>query len=305
MTDINLNAATYEQIVTLLSQLATNYSNLAGTFYDVFYSNVAQDVSFKMFDDSGVLKDFTVKNLAKSNEYKITGNGNPNGNIAATMGTTYQDLDSGDLYIKTTNSDSNQGWEYFIKGSFFNNYLRQGTENPNDNVSAPVGTLYVNTNTATLYICIDKDNSKWAPVSSSFLEFADRDLSNITDNGKKVIDDEIKGELGTKAETITEDTRTNDYIPTALAVSQYVDPRFNTKQDKSNMASVLEDSTTTYPNSRVVYDAVSELSNEVDTKQDKSNLVTVLSEESTDAQYPSAKCMYDLVGNLEDIINAL
>ena len=273
MVDINLNAATYEQIVTLLSQLATNYSNLAGTFYDVFHNNVAQDVSFQMFDDSGVLKDFTVKNLAKSNEYKITGNGNPNGNIAATMGTTYQDLDSGDLYIKTTGSDSNQGWEYFIKGSFFDNYLRHGTEDPNgtedlNGKDAPVGTLYVNTDTATLYICIDKNEKKWAPISSSFLEFANRDLSNITDNGKKVIDNEIKEELGTKAETITENTSTNDYIPTALAVSQYVDPRFSTKQDKSNM-------------------------------------VTVLSEESTDAQYPSAKCVYDLVGNLEDIINAL
>lgn len=39
--------------------------------------------------------------------------------------------------------------------------------------------------------------------------------------------------------------------------------------------------------------------------QTTGNLVTSISSESTDAQYPSAKCMYDLLGDVETLINAL
>lgn len=40
-------------------------------------------------------------------------------------------------------------------------------------------------------------------------------------------------------------------------------------------------------------------------KQDVSNLVTSLSAESTDSQYPSAKCVYDIIGNLEMILGEI
>ena len=36
-----------------------------------------------------------------------------------------------------------------------------------------------------------------------------------------------------------------------------------------------------------------------------SNKVTSLSSSSTDTQYPSAKCVYDIVGDIETLINAL
>lgn len=35
------------------------------------------------------------------------------------------------------------------------------------------------------------------------------------------------------------------------------------------------------------------------------NKVTSISSGSTDTQYPSAKCVYDLVGDVETLINAL
>lgn len=41
------------------------------------------------------------------------------------------------------------------------------------------------------------------------------------------------------------------------------------------------------------------------TKEDANNKVTSLSDQSTDAQYPSAKCVYDLIGDVETLINAL
>ncbi|MBR5286216.1 MAG: hypothetical protein IKU30_04895, partial [Clostridia bacterium] len=35
------------------------------------------------------------------------------------------------------------------------------------------------------------------------------------------------------------------------------------------------------------------------------NKVTTLSAQSTDAQYPSAKCVYDIVGNVESLLAAI
>lgn len=44
---------------------------------------------------------------------------------------------------------------------------------------------------------------------------------------------------------------------------------------------------------------------DVSGKEDKSNKVTSLSVSSTDTQYPSAKCVYDLVGNIESVLEEL
>ena len=41
------------------------------------------------------------------------------------------------------------------------------------------------------------------------------------------------------------------------------------------------------------------------TKEDKSNKVTSLSSSSTDTQYPSAKCVYDIVGNIESLLGGI
>lgn len=39
--------------------------------------------------------------------------------------------------------------------------------------------------------------------------------------------------------------------------------------------------------------------------QTTSNLVTSISSSSTDTQYPSAKCMYDILGNVETLLAAI
>jgi len=44
---------------------------------------------------------------------------------------------------------------------------------------------------------------------------------------------------------------------------------------------------------------------DVSGKESTSNKVTSLSAQSTDTQYPSAKCVYDLIGDVETLINAL
>lgn len=40
-------------------------------------------------------------------------------------------------------------------------------------------------------------------------------------------------------------------------------------------------------------------------KEDKSNKVTSISSASTDTEYPSAKCVYDIVGNIESLLEAI
>ena len=64
-------------------------------------------------------------------------------------------------------------------------------------------------------------------------------------------------------------------------------------------ASNISDGTNTY----VIKDAEARAA--LSSKQDVSNLVTSISASSTDAQYPSAKCMYDIVGDVVTLINAL
>ena len=59
-----LSIGTFEQIATLASQLMTNYSNLAGVFYDVFYNPNPKDVTFQMVDTDGNVHDYTIENLA-------------------------------------------------------------------------------------------------------------------------------------------------------------------------------------------------------------------------------------------------
>ena len=44
---------------------------------------------------------------------------------------------------------------------------------------------------------------------------------------------------------------------------------------------------------------------DVSGKEDKSNKVTSLSSSSTDTEYPSAKCVYDLVGDIETLLAAI
>lgn len=39
--------------------------------------------------------------------------------------------------------------------------------------------------------------------------------------------------------------------------------------------------------------------------QETSNLVTTLSASSTNTQYPSAKCVYDLIGNIETLLASI
>lgn len=52
-------------------------------------------------------------------------------------------------------------------------------------------------------------------------------------------------------------------------------------------------------------DIIDKVNSIIDDKQDVSNLVTSISSSSTDAQYPSAKCVYDIIGDIETLLSQI
>ena len=134
MADEIITTPTYSQIAQILSRLATNYSNLATVFYDVFYNTTPADVTFQMYDEAGNLQTFTIPNRAKDLQNLLSGEGAPESNVDGVKGTLYQDLLNGDLYIKET-EDGSEGWNQVATKGYLQNIFIQGNGDPNGVVS--------------------------------------------------------------------------------------------------------------------------------------------------------------------------
>ena len=175
---------TYESIETMLTKLATNYSNIAILFYDIFYNTSPMDVTFQMYDESGVLQTYTIPNRAKDMSNILSGEGSPQGNIEAGRGVIYQDLENGDLYIKIT-AVGNTGWTKFVTDSVLQDIILEGLGNPENVVMAGRGTLYIDRTNASLFIKTSvESNTGWALISANTATLADRDLDNLTTTGE-------------------------------------------------------------------------------------------------------------------------
>lgn len=167
MADIKV--ATYEQIATLLAQLQTNYSNIANSYYDIFYNTVPMDVNLQLYDDQGNLQKYLIPNRAKDFRYMRNGQGSPEGAVSAPIGTVYQDTLNGDLYIKQI-GDSFVGWTLVNKED---DSVLKGQGAPDGNVTAPKGKLYVDTEDGALYIKHSGySNTGWALISTVILDAA-------------------------------------------------------------------------------------------------------------------------------------
>ena len=89
-------------------------------------------------------------------------------------------------------------------------------------------------------------------------------------------------------------------------VIDWISTRVFKKSEAVTVQTLSIDSTPTQNSSNLVtsggvYNAILSVSG----KEDTANKVTSLSSSSTDTQYPSAKCVYDIVGDIETLINAL
>lgn len=246
-----LSVPTYEQIAVMLERLATNYSNLASVFYEIFYYDTPTDVTFSLYDEAGVLQTYTVPNRAKDMQNLLSGDGNPEGNVEASKGALYQDLTNGDLYIKETEGGS-EGWYKITTDNFLKSVFIQGNGSPEGNVEAPKGILYIDTDYASLYIKTTLTGTTgWQMISATVGTFADVDLSNLSSIGEnKFLDRDLSNITPLGRETFADRSLAN--------LTEVGQEKFREKEDIRNKVTELSSSSTNtqFPSAKCVYDAL-------------------------------------------------
>src|SRR5574344_1929402 len=218
------------EITVLLSRLQTNYSNLMTSWYDMFYNTTPMTVSIQLYNDAGVLTTYNIPNRAKDFTYVQTGNGSPEGNVTASMGTIYQDLTNGALYIKKTATGST-GWVILAIKNDISAVIMQGDGSPEGNLVAIGGTLYVDLVANSLYIkTTSTGNTGWKQI------YVLTDV--ITVNGVQEITNKIiNAQLNTitniglsnfsngLVSTVVNSNSTNNTLPTSKAVETALIPK--------------------------------------------------------------------------------
>lgn len=103
------SARTIEDIVNLLTILFTNLNNQNELYYDMFLNPEPMDLKLQRYDENGELVTVTLANRAKDLISSYSGQGDPNGVVAANIGATYIDIMAKSLYYKSVGSDA-YGW---------------------------------------------------------------------------------------------------------------------------------------------------------------------------------------------------
>ena len=105
---------TLTELIDMLSELFTNMNNLDKTYYDMFYNQTPMDITLDRYNENGDLEQFVVPNRAKDKDAIIVGNGEPENNVESYIGKLYMDLDTGNLYYKSsgsTEAPTATGWK--------------------------------------------------------------------------------------------------------------------------------------------------------------------------------------------------
>lgn len=112
------NVRTMEDVVYLLSVLFTNLNNQNKMYYDMFLNPTPMDIDLERYNENGQLVTVTLPNRAKDRIWVLTGKGNPNGRVAAKMGTIYLDETNKNLWFKSDGADSDtSGWKQIYDSS--------------------------------------------------------------------------------------------------------------------------------------------------------------------------------------------
>ena len=196
-------AVDIEEIAQLLSRLEVNFSNILGNYFDIFYSDVAQDVTLEYYDEEGILQTIQVPNRAKYFTNIQSGNGSPEGNKTGNIGATYQDLENGKFYIKRTSFEDTEGWKELATVDDMNDLIIKASGIPEGYNTAPMGTIYVNLLDGSVWVKqTASGNTGWVKIFSD--DFATRQLDNLDAYGLD--------KLRTSNMYITGETQTADTI---------------------------------------------------------------------------------------------
>ena len=241
MADIDI--ATYEQIITMMTHLLTYYTQLALTYQEMFYDPEPKDITVQLYDAEGNLVDYTIPNRAKDFNFVKNGEGDPNNVVSAEVGTTYQDTLNGKLYIKPAGTASDTEWR--LIGS--DTSIREGFSNPEGLIEGAKGDLYKDKTHCSLYIkTTETGNTGWVLINANIESLANRDLSNLTFTGNNKFLDRVEGMdlinlreiLANKINQITGNSDIK--YPTEKAVVDYVSLKTEVlaNQDLSNLSSI-------------------------------------------------------------------
>ena len=166
-------------------------------------------------------------------------------------------------------------------------------------------------NNATSYFRWKKSTSTWQYIGSEGPYYTKSETDSLLNDkvdkveGKGLSENDFTDALKTKLDGIEsgaqvnkiETIKVNGSSQTITSKSVDISVPTKTSQISNDSGYITKDvnNLTNYTNN----------TNLANTYQTKSNLVTSLSSSSTDTQYPSAKCVYDLVGDIETILQTL
>lgn len=114
-----------------LTELLTNSVNMADKFYDIFLNPTPMDVEIQMYtnDEAPQPTTVTIPNRAKDREqmWSKTGEGSPEGVVTAPIGAVYIDLESSDIYVKTSEVDNEDayGWVKLLSRAAVEEYIAE------------------------------------------------------------------------------------------------------------------------------------------------------------------------------------
>ena len=147
MADIELT-----DIVERLAKLQVNYSNLAKSWFDIFYNPEPMDVQVEFYDENNNSKTYVIPNRAKDRNNVLSGSGSPENVQIANIGAIYLDTLSGAMYIKTLSNGTSVGWVPMISETDMDSIIHKGEGTPVGQIIATSGQIYIDTSTGHMYM---------------------------------------------------------------------------------------------------------------------------------------------------------
>lgn len=158
---------TEEEIAVLMSRLVTNWTELMNNYFDIFINERPKMVSLQLIDSKGNVTTINIPNRAMDRQYILNGNGIPTDVILGSIGSIYQDLTNGEVYINKNGTKN--GWIKLINKKDLESIILQGMTNPEGQINANKGTLYINMSAGTLFIKQTEgvSNTGWVEFTNS------------------------------------------------------------------------------------------------------------------------------------------
>lgn len=209
MADISLN-----ELIDMLSELFTNLNNLDKTYYDMFYNQTPMDITLERYDENGVLHTYEIPNRAKDRDNIIIGEGNPEGEIPASMGKLYMDTITKYLYYKTEgtiDAPTSTGWITILTSESIGNLYQSKSEKGQPNGYASLDEDGIVTRSQ-----LPKENLTYAETSEfiTINILLQTTLTIVSSNTNLEIENNYTGtmdEVGTIVKILTEET-SSEYI---------------------------------------------------------------------------------------------